>query len=506
MSLRSGTTVTALRPPVVPVAPEPRRSLRERLGWSLKLPAGWPLTALFVLFPVWWALGLATFIFAILAVPMGFHLYRRGNVKVPPGFGLWLVLLAWVVLSGAMLGLTAPDTLPPGGSGRYIGWGIRLMNYTSVTVAMLYVLNLRDSEVSRRRLVRMFGFMAVITVIGGYVGAFMPSLKFVAPLRFILPGAIANDPFVAGLMRVEVAQVQDVLEGESSSPRPSAPFEYTNTWGENMAILLIWFVVGWIVLGGQLRRIAGYAVVLAAIFPIVYSLNRGLWIGVGISAVYVAIRLALRGRIAVLAGLAFGVALVGVLIVASPMGKMLTERMENGHSDEIRATLNAGAVNAANSSPMLGYGGNRALIGSNRSITVGKSADCRQCGNREIGSNGQLWNLLVGQGWVGAFCYNAFFLWCLWRFRHDHTPVGIAGSLVLILMLFFQFLYGSLTTTLAYALISVALLARNDAHLRARRIAVAAARAAAGPTGGLRGRLARLRNVSHLRPAKAGAH
>jgi hypothetical protein len=499
-------TGTATVPKKAVIRPTPRlveEGWRARLGWSLRLPAGWPLVCLFVLYPLWWALGLPSFIFGILAVPMAFQLARRGNVKVPPGFGLWLVLLGWVVLSGMMLGLTAPDTLAPSGSGRYIGWAVRVMNYTALTVAMLYVLNLRENEISRRRLVKLFGFMAVVTIIGGYVGAFAPSLKFTAPLKFLLPGFIANDPFVSRLMTVEVAQVQEVLAGEASSPRPSAPFEYTNTWGENMAILLIWFVVGWIVLGGQLRRIAGYALVLAAVFPIVYSLNRGLWIAVGISAVYVAIRLALRGRIAVLAGLALGVGLIAVLIMASPLGKTLTERLQNGHSDEIRATLNEGAVRAANHSPIFGYGANRALIGSNRSITVGKSADCRQCGNRELGSNGQFWNVLVGQGWVGAFCYNAFFLWCLWRFRHDHTPIGIAGSLVLILMLFFQFLYGSLNTTLAYALISVALLARNDMHLRQQRAAAAQARAEAGPTGGLRGRLDAVGERVQL--AKAGA-
>lgn len=451
--------------------------------WSLSLPVAWPVTALFVLYPLWWALGLPSFIFAIMAVPMAFQLFRRGRIRVPPGFGLWLILLAWVVLSGLMLDVPAPDTLDPKGFGRYIGWGIRVMNYTALTVTMLYVLNLSERELPRGRLVKLFGFMAVVTVIGGYVGALFPQLKFVAPLNYILPAAIAKEPFVHRLMHVEVAQVQEVIAGASSSPRPAAPFEYTNTWGENLAILLIWFIVGWVVLGGGLRRFTGYVVVVAAIFPIVYSLNRGLWVGLVIGAVYVAVRLALRGRIVVLVGLALATGLMGVAVLASPLGALLNERMANGHSDDIRSTLSNGAVRAANHSPVLGYGGNRALIGSNRSIAVGKSAECKQCGNRELGSNGQLWNLLTGQGWVGAFCYNAFFLWCLWRFRNDHTPIGIAGSLVLILMLFFQFLYGALNTTLAYGLISVALLTRNDIHLRAlrREARLAAAAEPAGP-------------------------
>ncbi|PGH41787.1 hypothetical protein COO58_24995 [Micromonospora sp. WMMA1996] len=471
------------RPEPVPSDPVPTGApAGVRAAGRRGLPTAWPLIALFVLYPVWWALGLPSFIFAILAVPMAFQLRRRDRIRVPPGFGFWLILLAWVVLSGLMLDVTAPNTLTPDGFGRYIGWGIRVMNYTALTITMLYVLNLSEKELPRIRMLRLFGFLAVVTVIGGYVGALLPDLKFTAPLNYILPDVIAKEPFVNRLMHVEVAQVQEVLEGEASSPRPAAPFEYTNTWGENMGILLIWFLVGWVVYGRGLRRLGGYLLVAAAIFPIVFSLNRGLWIGLVIAAVYVALRLALRGRIAVLAGMALATALAGVLVLASPLGGLLDERMQNGHSDEIRATLSNGAVEAANHSPVLGYGANRALIGSNRSIAIGKSADCQQCGNRELGSNGQVWNLLVGQGWVGAFCYSAFFLWCLWRFRRDHTAIGIAGSAVLILMLFFQFLYGALNTTLAYGLISVAVLARNDQYLRTLRREALAAVASAVPT------------------------
>jgi hypothetical protein len=456
-------------PAVVPAPARPRTPRR----WSLGLPSGWPLTVLFLGYPLWWALGLPTFIFAIAAVPMGIQLYRRGNIKVPPGFGFWLVMVAWVFFSVVMLDLTAPNTLPPSGAGRYIGWGIRIMNYVALTVIMLYVINMTERELSRKRIIRLLGYLSIVTIVGGYIGAFKPSFNFVAPLKFVLPGPIASDPFVSRLMHVEVAQIQEVLEGESSTPRPSAPFEFTNSWGENTAILLVWLIVGWIVLGGQLRRIAGCAVALAALFPIVYSLNRGLWIGLALATVYVAVRLALRGRIAVLAGLALLVGLLGILIVASPLGHTLTKRAESGHSDDIRAKLNAAAIDAANASPILGHGANRALIGSGRSIAIGKSEDCKQCGNREIGSDGHLWHLLIAQGYVGALCYNAFLLVCLWRFRRDHTPIGMAGTLVLVLLLFFQFLYGVLPTTLAFGLISVALLARNDMHLRAKARAAA---------------------------------
>ena len=34
---------------------------------------------------------------------------------MPPGFGIWMILLLWVFLSVLTLDLTAPNTLPPGG-------------------------------------------------------------------------------------------------------------------------------------------------------------------------------------------------------------------------------------------------------------------------------------------------------------------------------------------------------------------------------------------------------
>jgi hypothetical protein len=331
---------------------------------------------------------------------------------------------------------------------------------------MVYVISLEEHELPRLRVVRMLGLVCLVTVIGGYVGMLDPGLSFLAPIDHILPASLTSDPFVSRLMHVEVAQVQDVLDGGTGQPRPAAPFEYTNTWGQNICILLVWLAVGWSVLGKRVRRFAGIGIAVVAIVPIVYSLNRGVWIGCGITVAYVAVRLAMRGKYAPIGGIAAAVGVFAVLLVATPLGTLVVERLQTGHSNDIRAKLDAGAVKAAISSPVLGYGGSRALIGSGRSIAIGKSDQCPQCGNRLIGSDGMLWQLLISEGFVGAFCYSAFFLWNLWRFRRDHSAIGIAGSTVLVLVLFFQLFYGSLNSTLAYGLISVAVLARNDLHRR----------------------------------------
>src|SRR5690606_4217063 len=96
------------------------------------LPPGWPLTLLFVAFPLWWALGLGTFIFVILAVPMAAALIRRDTLRVPKGFGFWLLFIAWMLLGVTMLWADAPGAVPGGGGfGRLMVFGLRAAMYLS---------------------------------------------------------------------------------------------------------------------------------------------------------------------------------------------------------------------------------------------------------------------------------------------------------------------------------------------------------------------------------------
>ncbi|GGK32759.1 hypothetical protein GCM10010124_26900 [Pilimelia terevasa] len=447
--------MTAAVVPVRRPAPRPAPPPHARL----RLPRAWPLAALLTLYPLWWVLGLSPVIFVVLAVPMVAQLARRGRVAVPAGFWIWLILLAWVVLAVLMLDFTAPGTLPPAGSGRYIGWTIRTLNYLAVTVLLLYVYNLDERELPRRRLIRWLALLAVWVVLGGFLGLLLPKVRFAAPVVHLLPPGIAADPFVKRIMLIEFAQVQEIIGGTASA-RPAAPFDFTNTWGENLAVLLVWFAVGWLILARGWRRLAGLTVLGAALVPVIGSLNRGLWLGLGLVAVYVAVRLGARGRLRALVTLGGAAAIVAAVVALSPLGHTIGGRIAHGHSDRIRATLTASAYQAANASPILGFGGNRALVGSNRSIAVGKRPGCAQCGNREIGSDGQFGNLLVGQGWVGLLCYNGFFLWALWAYRRDRSVVGIAASATVVLLLWFQFAYNSLPTTLGFVMIGVGLLAR----------------------------------------------
>jgi len=420
---------------------------------------GWPLAWLLVLYPVWWVLGLTPFIWIAFALPMVWYLVRLDRIAFPPMFWLWALFLLVVVVSGLMLNVDAPGTLPLGGqaTGRYISYLLRLANYLAVTVIMLFVGNVPERLLPRMRIIRMLGVLFLTAVVGGLVGSLVPGLSFRSPVEILLPSALTNNDFVQRLVHVDVSQQQDVLE----APRPSAPFEYANSWGNNFSILLVWFVVGWLIMGNHRRRIAATLVLTVSLLPVIYSQNRGMWIGLGLSAAYVAVRLAIRRHYAAVGGLVLAVLMVGGLLLGTPLSTVITNRLDTPRSNEIRASLAQQSVAAALTSPIVGYGNTRQTLGSERSVAIGKSADCPRCGNRVIGSTGQITLLLISQGFLGAALYVLFLAQAAIRYLFDHSTVGIAGGVALMLALWYMFFYGALVSPLAMYLISLALLWRN---------------------------------------------
>jgi hypothetical protein len=423
------------------------------------LPPGWPLAALFVLYPLWWLLGLSPFVFIGFATVMAWQMWRNRWFQTPPGFWIWGLFLVWVLASAVMLDVPAPDTLTSSGLGRYVAFGMRMANYLAVTVVMLYVINLPSRLVPTKRIIRWISVLFVSAIVGGLIGIVFGPLEITSPMAYILPSSITSNDFVADLLEPSFAQVQSVLG--DAQPRPSAPYQYTNAWGNNVSVLLIWFVVGWWVLGGRGRRQVAAAVLALATIPIIYSLNRGMWLGLVIVAVYVALRLASQRKPGLLLSMGVAVMLLPVLTML-PLGQVVADRLDSPHSNDIRASLAEQSIDLAASSPVVGYGSTRDTIGSERSAAIGQTPDCPRCGNRVIGSTGQLWLLLVSQGFVGAFLYVSFFVYSLWRYRSDGTAVGIAGSAAIVLALFFMFFYSALTSPLALYLTSIALLVRNE--------------------------------------------
>ncbi|HEX4015982.1 MAG TPA: hypothetical protein VHX15_04535, partial [Frankiaceae bacterium] len=391
--------------------------------------------------------------------PMAYRLWARPRrIRVPPFFGLWLALLVWVIAGGFMIGQHLPGTLST--SGGFIGWGVRAANMLAATVVLLYVGNLREDELPARKVIRMLGFFFCVTVAGGVLGVLFGNFSFTSPFEMILPHGIRANYYVHQLIHPGFAQVQDILG--KTSPRPKAPFAYTNNWGNNLALLMIWAVVAGWVLGSRRTRFWTVITLIVSAVPIIYSVNRGMWIGLGVSLLFVAFQLASRGRLGMLAGIA-GIAVVTALLVTvTPLRSIVDARLSHGQSNTIRGSLNGAAFDAAVRSPIVGWGTTRSVLGSPDSIAIGKTSSCQTCGNAPIGSTGELWNILIANGFVGAGLYFGFIVLVAIRYRRIRAPEAVAARLVLYLAPFYAVFYSAVPTGLVITFISMALLWRMD--------------------------------------------
>ena len=453
----------------------------KRRSWFARDPA-WPIVVLCVGWPLWWCLGVGDYFPIVLAFPMIRRMYhwrvnRERTIRLPPGFTVWSLFLIVTLVSISAISLTAPNSVASPTGSRIISWALRTGVYFAVTVLLVYGGNLTEKELPRRRLAWLLGLVGIYTVVGGVLGVLDPHFQFTSPLAYLLPHSLQNNNgLLAMMLHPGFSQVQNILG--YAVGRPRAPFDYTNMWGNCLAITLPWLIVAWWCYGHRKERRNLLIVMAVALVPVVYSLDRGLWVGIGISILYVAVRFAMRGKIALLVGL-FGVlALVAVVVLASPLHSLISQRLSHGKSNAVRSSLSGLATHAALSSPFIGYGDTRHELGSTNSIAVGKTAKCHSCGSRDIGGNGQLWMLLISAGFLGAALYCGFFGYGIWRYWRDPTPYGTAGVLVLVLAFPFMIVYIAVGPPLAWTMLAYVILWKNDRE-RQREAAEAAAESAA---------------------------
>ncbi len=432
------------------------------------LPA-WPVVWLLASYPLWWALGLGVLIFPLMAAPMVYALIRgraTGRpIRLPPGFAWWAVFLITVVVSIGALGADPTGTVAGTAGSRIVAVAYRLGMYLALTVLLIYAGNLTEKELPRGRIVRLLGWLFVVTVTGGLLGMFAGTFQFTSPVELLLPGSLRGKGFIQSLVHPYAAQIMDV--GSGAAPRPAAPWGYTNTWGNNFCLLVGFLVAAaW---GTRTRRRVKLLALLCltvSVGPMIYSLNRGLWIGLGLAAAYVAVRYALAGRLWIFSAVALAGIGVTATLMITPLGGTVMERLDNGKSNGVRSFLIERALDGIGESPVIGFGSTRTTIGGRNSIAVGESADCERCGNFTVGGNGQLWQVLYAHGLAGTVAYLGFFGYGLWRFRRDRSPTAVAASCAIVTSFASMFWYNTLVTPLAFMFLAYALLWRNETEDR----------------------------------------
>ncbi|WP_163511442.1 hypothetical protein [Fodinicola acaciae] len=414
-----------------------------------RLPEGWPLSVAFLGYPLWWVLGIGEFVFLAAAVPLAVALVRRRDWRTPRGFGWWLLFLAMVLVSAALLPAHAPGAVPEAGSP--LTYGYRLLWYAAVTVALLYI---GTSTVSDLRMSRLLGYMFLVTTIGGLLGVFAPWLDFRSPVEMLLPHSVTGKEFMHVIVHPATAEVQSVLG--YVEPRPKAPFTYVNSWGANLSFFLPFFLFSWCRRDCGWRRYVAPFVLAAAAVPVVYSLNRGLWIALGVGAAYGIFQLARAGRTWIVGAAAGAVLVIVLAIVVSPLGEVINERLQHPHSNNRRSALAVATVDSMmRGSPLVGFGNTRDVQGNFFSIAGSGTPDCPACAVPPLGTQGHLWLLLFSQGLVGTAFFLAFLLvrgFYAYRCRDPMAVVALALLLFFGIEMFVYDVLGPPVFTLMLAL------------------------------------------------------
>ncbi|MGH3848007.1 MAG: O-antigen ligase family protein, partial [Pseudonocardiaceae bacterium] len=339
------------------------------------LPYGWPLYALFYGFPVWWALGMAELVWPIFACFLLANLVvRRASVRVPKGFGLYLLFMMWMAVSGIHLH----------GLDKWFGFIYRALLYSSAPIVGIFIFNAPKRLLPNRAVVRMMVVFWVVVVGGGMLGLLMPHLQITTLTAKLIPGRLQANPFVFNLVHPKTAQIQNFLG--YPVPRPSAPFVFTNDWGGNFALLVPFVLASWAqrqrLRRDRLDRLVRLLVPLS-LLPVIFSLNRTLWASLALIVVYGSVRFGARGRgVAVLQSGIVLVVLAAFVFSFGPTKQLISDRVATPHSNQGRSSLYNQSIALALQQPWLGYGGPQ------QSTATTKSSNYK---HPDVGTQGQLW-------------------------------------------------------------------------------------------------------------------
>ncbi|MGK5534159.1 O-antigen ligase family protein [Streptomyces sp. URMC 129] len=396
----------------------------------------WPLYALFVAFPIWWTLGLGDMIWPLFAIPMTVLLLRHGRLRAPRGFGLWLLFLVWMLASAIQI-----DT-----GGRMIGFFYRALIYLAATVIFLYVYNGTERDLPARRVALTLTAYWAAVIAGGYLGVLFPHGSLDTPMAHIVPQGLQSNELVAHMVNPRFSQGNP--DGFwQNEPRPSAPFAYTNGWGHNYAELIPFVLVALAFLRrGPLFRLV-LVLLPVSLIPAFLTVNRGMFVALGLGLGYAALRMTVRGNAKGL--LTLGALLIAALGVNLAIGveDRVADRVSNSATNETRLAVYQEAYERTLESPLFGYGAPRpSLLGE---------------GVPAVGTQGQFWNVLFSHGFVGAALFLGWFVWLCWRTRRAPTATALWTHVVVVMTTVMIFYYGLMDSGLVIVMIAGALALRE---------------------------------------------
>jgi O-antigen/teichoic acid export membrane protein len=400
----------------------------------------WPITVCFTGYMLWWALGVSAFIWPVVLVPVLISIFSRGRIRIPRAMVLWFGFLAFVALSGV--------ELVRGTQVLVFLW--RWSLYGAAAALFVFVYNLPRSNRLDQRVLHGLTGLWIGVVAGGFLGIVIGGHTFTTPIEHLLPSHLRTNSFVQELVQPVFAQTQSFLG--FPVPRPSAPFAYTDQWGGVIAALT---PVAFAEIASSRRgpwRTTVMVILCASIVPMVFSLDRGMFLSLLIGIVYVTVKMASAGqRRSLVMLLLFGAA-GALLVVATPLGHLVTDSFlsSHGNSNATRLSVSSQAIAGANQSPLLGRGAPQAA-------TTGPTA-----GTPAIGTQGQLWTVLYTNGYPATVFFIGFFLWVLWQTRKVRDTAGMWLHAVPLVALTQITVYGWLPAEVQIVFVAAALAYRRS--------------------------------------------
>jgi polysaccharide biosynthesis protein PslJ len=412
------------------------------MGRPTLLRPGWIVFTVFSLNPVWWLLGFGDFVWPMAALPLWMWILLQREVRLPQMVRLFILYIVWALVTIVQLDRVT----------RLLSFGFRYFSYLSALGLAIYVFN--ERRVTRTKFIRWVSWYWVAAILGGYLSFVMPNATVHPTLAsMLLPGSITSNDFVGGLVRPGFAQVQNLFG--IALPRPKTLFSFTNEWGGNVGLLTPFFVASFLYSTNYRDRRFGTIMLIIAIPPMIISVNRGLWISVTLIFVIVALRNFRQGRTFALKLLVGAIALVGLLIIATPLREVVGGRL--GDSDaSTRAGIYSEAWEGAKKSPLLGWGGPR------------PSANPF---SPSIGTHGHVFLVMFSHGFVGLGLYVGWAFNTVFGSMRRRDPVSIMLACVLIVGAVQMLFYNLLPTSIPIILTAIGLLARppDDSLFLAQR-------------------------------------
>ncbi len=376
-----------------------------RIEASSPLPS-WPLALMITAYPLWFLLGVSGFMWVATAAIMLIFLVQRRDVVAPKGTFLYGIFLVGVLGSAFSI-----DTVP-----RLAGYTLRVGYYVSAGIMLLYCLN-GGRGVDVWRIARAFAYWWLATIAGGYLAFFLGEFTYLSPMGYLLPASLKANELVKTMVTPGFADIQSIVG--FPVPRPKAPFSYTNSWGAMLGLLTPFGLMAAsdarVGISQKLARVG----LLLSVVPGVVSLNRGLWLSLGLGLLYAGFRFGLSGKTKLLGQMFIGGLVLSVILIFSPLNDLVSARVNNeSPSDATRSSLILGAIEGASERPVFGWGAPRPNPNPK---------------HPPIGTHGQLWSLSFSHGLVGLIGYmGAMFSFLFWA-RKQVTRVGVWAHTVILI-------------------------------------------------------------------------